>query len=633
MANIYEFIISMRDGFSATVGKATSHLDTIKNNAEKVSESLNKARGKVTELFSKMASSAIDAVKGPKTLQYSVDELRKKLEEVNKVRFSTHLKKEFDAATREARKLEKQISRLEQGVSGKGISSKIAGWRKDFVNSMPGSELMNNPITAAGATVGAFWSATQKAMEAGKEKMKLEVLTGSQEIGIALYDGLTKFATDTVFGTEVYDMATQMLANGIKDADVLPLMKQLGDISMGDANKLGSLSLALAQVQGKGHLAGQELLQLINAGFNPLQVISEKTGESMGSLRDKMEDGKISFDDVREAIDMATGEGGKFHKMLDKVANTPYGQLENLKGQLDAMMVKIGNVFIPIATKLMTFFSWLGEKLGPILEPIVAIIGGLATGILAVSAAQWAWNLAMTANPITWIVAGVVALIAVIVYLISKISGWEAAWEVAVNNGKLAWEAFTSMIVYYWETAANKILIGLNKIKESWYGFKNAIGIGDKTENNSILDKIKKDTEDRKKVVSEAKKNFDEKTSALKNNSQNALSKLKWNNESSLTNTVSKLKNEVMPTNNYLSGDKATKEDKKKGLKDKAKSASDSIVSGGSKQTNIVINIDKVGTDTKIYVSSKEEGISSLGERLREELLRSVNSINQLQTG
>ncbi|MDY3536382.1 tape measure protein, partial [Riemerella anatipestifer] len=137
--------------------------------------------------------------------------------------------------------------------------------------------------------MGGLWSATEKSMEAGKEKMKLQTLASTQEVGTALYDGLTKFATDTVFGTEVYDMANQMLANGIKDADVLPIMQQLGDISMGDANKLGSLSLAFAQINGKGKLAGQELLQLINAGFNPLQVLSEKTGESMESLTKRME--------------------------------------------------------------------------------------------------------------------------------------------------------------------------------------------------------------------------------------------------------------------------------------------------------------------------------------------------------
>ena len=84
----------------------------------------------------------------------------------------------------------------------------------------------------------------------------------------------------------------------------------------------------------------------------------------------------------------------------------------------------------------------------------------------------------------------------------------------------------------------------------------------------------------------------------------------------------------------YSAGGGLGKDDKKKEKKKgrKKKEASDGIISGGSKQTNITINIDKVGTDTKIYVSSKEEGLSSFGERVREELLRAINSVNQLQT-
>ena len=632
MANVYEFIISMKDGISAAAKKASSSIDGIKNNAEKLSAAATKTQEKMSALFSKVTASAVKAVRGPKTLQYSIDELKKKLEKVNQVKFSTHLKKEFNEATKEAQRLEKQISRLEQGISGKGFGSKMAGWRKDFANSLPGADIISNPLTLAGATIGSFWTATEKAMEAGKERMKLQTLTGSKEIGSSLYEGLTKFATDTVFGTEVYDMATQMLANGIKSSDVMPLMEQLGDISMGDADKLGGLSLALAQIQGKGHLAGQELLQLINAGFNPLQIISEKTGESMSSLKDKMEDGKISFNDVRRAMDMATGEGGRFHKMLEQVANTPYGQLEGLKGQLEQMMVKIGSVFIPIASKMMSFFSWLGEQLGPILEPVVIILGSLAAGLLAAAAAQWVLNLALWSNPVGLIVAGIIVLIAVITYLISKISGWGEAWSTVVNNAKLTWEAFTSMIDYYWQKTTNSFMIGLNKIKEGWYTFKNAVGMGEESENNALLEKINQDTENRKKTIENAQKNFDEKAGAFKKGIKNPLDELKWNEKSSLSSTVNNLKNTMMPEYSAVGG--LGKDDKKKEKKKgrKKKEASDGIISGGSKQTNITINIDKVGTDTKIYVSSKEEGLSSFGERVREELLRAINSVNQLQT-
>lgn len=635
MANGYEFIIGLKDMASAVLQKIGGGVSGLYSEAKKTTSGLGELQKKATDTFGKFLTSAKSAVKGSDTLKLSVNELKAKLDRLNQTKFSTTLKSEFAAVSKEIEKTEKQLKRLEQGISGNGIGSKLKGWRKDFVQQMPGAELMNNPLTLAGAAVGGFWTATQKAMEAGKEKMKLQVLTGSAEIGTALYDGLTKFATDTVFGTEVYDMANQMLANGIKDVDIMPLMKQLGDISMGDANKLGSLSLALAQIQGKGNLAGQELLQLINAGFNPLQVISEKTGESMSSLKDKMEDGKISFEDVRKAIDMATGEGGKFHKMLEQVANTPYGKLEGFKGQMEQMMVKIGGTFIPIASMLLGAFSSVIDFLGPFVEPLAIIVGVLSAGILGLAAAQWMWNIAMTLNPIGLIIVGIVALIAVIGYCIYNINGWGKAWHHTTEGVKLLFKAFVADVEWRWNTLVNGLMIGLNKIKEGWYSFKNAVGMGNESENNAALNAIAKDTENRKKQIINGAKNTASLGLAAKNEFVKAGQSLSWKGES-FSKVKDNMMGKILPTNagGYLGGSGVrTEAGKKEKNNSVGKQKTENVLSGGSKQTHITINIDKVGTDTKIYVSSKEEGLSSLGEKVREELLRAVNSLNQLQTG
>ena len=74
----------------------------------------------------------------------------------------------------------------------------------------------------------------------------------------------------------------------------MPMLRAIGDISMGDTQKLQSLTLAFAQMSSTGKLMGQDLLQMINAGFNPLSVISEKTGKSIGVLKDEMSKGAIS---------------------------------------------------------------------------------------------------------------------------------------------------------------------------------------------------------------------------------------------------------------------------------------------------------------------------------------------------
>lgn len=58
----------------------------------------------------------------------------------------------------------------------------------------------------------------------------------------------------------------------------------------------------------------------------------------------------------------------------------------------------------------------------------------------------------------------------------------------------------------------------------------------------------------------------------------------------------------------------------------------DNIVTGGTRQTHINVQIGNLGTDTKVYVSSVREGVENFGAQLKEELLRIVNSVNQMQT-
>lgn len=177
-------------------------------------------------------------------------------------------------------------------------------------------------------------------------------------------------------------------------------------------------------------------------------------------------------------------------------------------------------------------------------------------------------------------------------------------------------------------------MIGLNKIKEGWYSFKNAVGIGDEGENNAALNAIAKDTENRKNQIIKGAKETATLGSAAKNEFIKAGQSLSWKGDS-FSKVKDDMMNKILPTNTggLLGGSNIkTESDKKKNKKGIGKTKTDNVLSGGSKQTNIVINIDKVGTDTKIFVSSKEEGLSSFGEKLKEALLRVINSINQNQT-
>jgi tape measure domain-containing protein len=173
-------------------------------------------------------------------------------------------------------------------------------------------------------------------------RTNFDVLTGSIEKGSDMYKHLVEYANKTPFGVQDVAKATQtMLAFGVESEKSKEMLAMLGDISMGNSAKLGHLSSAFGQISSAGRLTGQDLLQLVNAGFNPLQIISEQTGESMTSLKKKMEDGAISVKMVEDAMKTATSEGGRFYDGTSKGAETLQGRFSTLKDETAMLVAKM----------------------------------------------------------------------------------------------------------------------------------------------------------------------------------------------------------------------------------------------------------------------------------------------------
>lgn len=160
---------------------------------------------------------------------------------------------------------------------------------------------------------------------------------------------LQQFANVTPFDTQsVIKAGKTLLAFGIQAEELPETMKFLGDISAGTGKDLSELGVIFGQIRGAGRLMGQDLLQLINAGFNPLQEISERTGESMQSLKKRMSEGNVTFDEVRDSFKAATSEGGKFFNLMEKQSKTVGGRISTLIGILQNMGVAIGEAALPV---------------------------------------------------------------------------------------------------------------------------------------------------------------------------------------------------------------------------------------------------------------------------------------------
>lgn len=163
-------------------------------------------------------------------------------------------------------------------------------------------------------------------------------------------EDLRRFAARTPLTFDDLQQASKLLLSfGMSVNDVMPSLKMLGDISMGNAQKFQGLALVFAQVKAAGKLMGQDLLQMINQGFNPLTIIAQKTGKSVSELRDIMSKGGISFEMVAEAMRLATTEGGLFNNAMEDAAKTGNGLLSTLQDEWMDALRTFGNELMDVA--------------------------------------------------------------------------------------------------------------------------------------------------------------------------------------------------------------------------------------------------------------------------------------------
>lgn len=216
------------------------------------------------------------------------------------------------------------------------------------------------------------------------------VLAGHK--GIPLFNEIRAFATDTTFQLgDLAKGAQTLMAFNIEADRVMPILRQIGDISMGNVDKFNSLILAFAQMSSTGKLMGQDLLQMINAGFNPLTVISDKTGKSIAQLKKEMEQGGITSDMVADAFESATAAGGKFNGMLEDQSKGIKGLKSNLEGAWEEALNSIGEKneeVIKGSIQGVTLLVQNYEKVGEVLAVIVGIYGTYKAALIATETAR-----------------------------------------------------------------------------------------------------------------------------------------------------------------------------------------------------------------------------------------------------
>lgn len=274
---------------------------------------------------------------------------------------------------------------LKQGMlDAQGVASGLDGTLKGLQNTVVG-------LFAADKVTDFARKILNVRGEVDALLISFETLAGAEK-GRELFGDIRSFATSTpMMMQDLAQGAQTLLGFNVEAGKVMPILRQIGDIAMGDSQKFNSLTLAFAQMYSTGKLMGQDLLQMINAGFNPLTVMAERTGKSVSRLKEEMSAGKITVEMVADAFEAATAEGGKFHGMLEKQSKGIKGAMSNLEGAWeDALNDKgeqIQGVMLDVID-MTTVAVKNYDKLGTAILTIVAAYGEYKGSLMAIEALQ-----------------------------------------------------------------------------------------------------------------------------------------------------------------------------------------------------------------------------------------------------
>lgn len=395
--------------------------------------------------------------------------------------------KEIDNLGKESNDSAKQVDNLSKKMDDADGASKKLG---DGFTVLKGT-MANLASQAISKIVDGFKQLVGGAVDYQKSMeyytTSFTVMTGSADKAGETVKKLADIGATTPFDMPQLADATSLLMNfGFSADDAVDSMMMLGDISQGNADKLNSIARAYGKMNSAQKVSLEDINMMIDAGFNPLQEISEKTGESMKSLYDRISKGTMSVDEITESMKRSTSEGGKYFQSMDAQSQTLDGRLSTLS---DTVNSKLGEALQPILQKaadewipnitnaidnmdidsvvsvIDDIVSGVGDLFGFIMDngsTIISLVAGIGTAMLTwnvvsmingvvgavkafqlanegASVAQALLNGVMNANPIMLVVTLLAGLVATIITLWNTNEGFRNA---VIN----VWNAFKDTV-------------------------------------------------------------------------------------------------------------------------------------------------------------------------------------------
>jgi hypothetical protein len=458
---------------------------------------------------------------------------------------------------------------------------------KNFENVVKTSEKMASGIGYSSAEVIGLQSQLRLGGNIGENKMQRMVMASAD--------------MSTKFGMGLGE-AGNTLATAAKNPEMMN--------SLGTQLKIDpSVQEHIQNLAKSGHEA--------QAQMELLSIVEQKVGGSAKAAFDA--DPMLRFNKAIEFIQTAIGEAvmwlqSQFAPVLESVANIFKGFVGFIENHKTAFIVLASVVgLITIAFKIYNTWQM-------IMSAWTEIVTALKSGE---AAAWWASTVPMliTVGVIAAIIAVVLALILVIVYCVKHVSGWGDLWKHTMNGAKLVFLSYAEFVKANFNAVVNSIMIGIDLIKVGWYKFKQAVGIGKSSENQAMIAQISSDVTARENSIKEGYKKMNNTAIAAKNEFVAATGSL--HADMSFGQYFSNTKNSLMPNTPALAGNNQGSGGgfgTGSGTGNKAK---DTIASGGSRNTSIIINLGKM-VENIIFQGSVKENAQDLTRQVEEILLRTL---------
>ena len=293
------------------------------------------------------------------------------------------------------------------------------------------------------------------------------IMLGDMEAGAGLFAELQEFNFWTPFDLEQTSQAAKVLmAAKVPLKDMTEYLTRFGDISQGNGQRFQSFINAFSKASAKGKADMEVLNVYIDQGVQILDALGEQMGVTSAEIVDMASKGKVSFQDLDNALASLAAEGGLYYNSMATASQRLDAMQAGLEESVNALAASFGDMLAPMAAKVLEVFTNLIDTINnsPFLKGVlaaaltaiaVAINTQMIKALLAFAAKTWgayaaqmAFNTALAAAK-PWLIAGTVAVAAAtagyVAYAAAQQDAIDASAELALKTKELD-QAFKDML-------------------------------------------------------------------------------------------------------------------------------------------------------------------------------------------